>query len=618
MRASSSAIVAGAAALVAASSSTLAANVDHVWNVGWVNDVNPDGLQPRRAIGVNGTWPPPIINVNSTDVLRVTVNNAFDDGTGTALHSHGMFFNNTGYWDGAVGITQCPIPAGQSITYEPLNSPSGSAGRKEQWGTFWTHGHYAGQYVDGLRTPAIIHNANEVHAYDDDYTIILADWYHDEHDYLLKNEFINVKNPTGAEPVPKAAQVYFAHTSNATSASYLAGFNENATLPFVPGKTYRLRLINMSALSMYHFWIEGHDMRIIEADGVDTEESPVDVITISVAQRYSILITARSDTSKNWPIHANLDPDMYDVVPDDLQLNVTATLSYASGQELGSERPTLDEYKYFDDTVLVPSAVEGMSKADASHDLHVSFNTYSDGKPYASFNNISFINPNTPSLSTLTSMGSLSADAAVYGPNTGATIFNHMDMVQVTIYNWDAGTHPFHLHGHNFQVVHKAIDVTSDDPALNPPFNETQVNPMRRDTITIHSTGSATIRFRADNPGAWFLHCHIEWHMNQGLSTLLLEAPLQAQQTLSTPAVFGQQCQSQGISPTGNAAGFNSTTDFEGLQAEPTYLVTGWTPKAVGALTGCIITALCGIAAVVAYGYTEQESSDEQQEEEDK
>ncbi|CEH17048.1 multi-copper partial [Ceraceosorus bombacis] len=374
----------------------------------------------------------------------------------------------------------------------------------------------------------------------------------------------------------------------------------------------------MSALSMYHFWIEGHDMRIIEADGVDTEELPVDVITISVAQRYSILITARPDTSKNWPIHANLDPDMYDVVPDDLQLNVTATLSYASGQEMGSERPTLDEYKYFDDTVLVPSAVEGMSKADASHDLHVSFNTYSDGKPYASFNNISFINPNTPSLSTLTSMGSLSADAAVYGPNTGATIFNHMDMVQVTIYNWDAGTHPFHLHGHNFQVVHKAIDVTSDDPALNPPFNETQVNPMRRDTITIHSTGSATIRFRADNPGAWFLHCHIEWHMNQGLSTLLLEAPLQAQQTLSTPVVFGQQCQSQGISPTGNAAGLNSTTDFEGLQAEPTYLVTGWTPKAVGALTGCIITALCGIAAVIAYGYTEQEGSDEQQEAEDK
>lgn len=48
----------------------------------------------------------------------------------------------------------------------------------------------------------------------------------------------------------------------------LPGFNENATLHFVPGKTYRLRVINTSALAMFHFWIDGHDMRVIEVDGV--------------------------------------------------------------------------------------------------------------------------------------------------------------------------------------------------------------------------------------------------------------------------------------------------------------------------------------------------------------
>lgn len=54
---------------------------------------------------------------------------------------------------------------------------------------------------------------------------------------------------TAADRPTESPQVYFAHTSNASSvASYLPGFNENATLPFVPGKTYRLRLINMSAL----------------------------------------------------------------------------------------------------------------------------------------------------------------------------------------------------------------------------------------------------------------------------------------------------------------------------------------------------------------------------------
>ena len=27
------------------------------WNVTYVENVNPDGLYPRRVIGVNGTWP---------------------------------------------------------------------------------------------------------------------------------------------------------------------------------------------------------------------------------------------------------------------------------------------------------------------------------------------------------------------------------------------------------------------------------------------------------------------------------------------------------------------------------------------------------------------------------
>lgn len=106
-------------------------------------------------------------------------------------------------------------------------------------------------------------------------------------------------------------------------------------------------------------------------------------------------------------------------------------------------------------------------------------------------------------------MGALASDIGVYGKDANAIILNHLDMVQLTVYNWDAGTHPFHLHGHHFQLVHKAIDVTSDDPKLNPPFNEDQANPMRRDTVIIPSVGSATIRFRADNPGAWFFHCHV-------------------------------------------------------------------------------------------------------------
>ena len=68
-----------------------------------------------------------------------------------------------------------------------------------------------------------------------------------------------------------------------------------------------------------------------------------------------------------------------------------------------------------------------------------------------------------------------------------------------------------HMHGHKFQVVRVALDVASSDPALNPPHSEGAANPSRRDTITIPAGGAYNIRFRADNPGAWLFHCHIEW-----------------------------------------------------------------------------------------------------------
>jgi iron transport multicopper oxidase len=55
---------------------------------------------------------------------------------------------------------------------------------------------------------------------------------------------------------------------NPASVTSHVGFNENATLPFEPGKTYRLRIANVGAFAAFFFWIDGHEMRVIEADGV--------------------------------------------------------------------------------------------------------------------------------------------------------------------------------------------------------------------------------------------------------------------------------------------------------------------------------------------------------------
>lgn len=120
--------------LLLCSASLVAAGVQEVWwNITYVEDVNPDGLHPRRVIGVNGTWPPPPISVSTTDTLIVHATNALDKST--SLHHHGMFLNSSSWNDGAVGITQCGTPPGETFSYVvPVNSSG-------QTGTYWVHSH---------------------------------------------------------------------------------------------------------------------------------------------------------------------------------------------------------------------------------------------------------------------------------------------------------------------------------------------------------------------------------------------------------------------------------------------------------------------------------------------
>jgi len=36
---------------------------------------------------------------------------------------------------------------------------------------------------------------------------------------------------------------------------------------------------------------------------------------------------------------------------------------------------------------------------------------------------------------------------------------------------------------------------------------------MRRDTVTVPGFSHVVIRFVADNPGMWAMHCHVAWHV---------------------------------------------------------------------------------------------------------
>ncbi|KAG5243078.1 laccase [Salix suchowensis] len=79
--------------------------------------------------------------------------------------------------------------------------------------------------------------------------------------------------------------------------------------------------------------------------------------------------------------------------------------------------------------------------------------------------------------------------------------------------------HPIHLHGFNFFAVGRGVG--NYNPKTDPKkFN--LVDPVERNTIGVPSGGWVAIRFRADNPGVWFMHCHLEVHTSWGLKMAFL------------------------------------------------------------------------------------------------
>ena len=94
-----------------------------------------------------------------------------------------------------------------------------------------------------------------------------------------------------------------------------------------------------------------------------------------------------------------------------------------------------------------------------------------------------------------------------------------------------------------------------------------------------------------------------------------LEAPTLVQQRGSIPPYLTSQCQQLGMPISGNAAGHASTTDLSGLTVGPFPQRNGWHSKGIGAMAGCVLAAVLGMASVVWYARGEQLSEEEVEEE---
>ncbi|KAI9733631.1 MAG: hypothetical protein M1834_003233 [Cirrosporium novae-zelandiae] len=521
--------------IVGLASLSFAKTVEYNWNIGFVTAA-PDGYS-RRVIGINGQWPCPQIDVDEGDRVIVHVCNELGNQS-TSLHWHGIHQTGSTHMDGASGTSQCPIAPGQSFTYDFL---------AEKAGTYWYHSHNLGQFPDGLWGPLIVHDPNPPFYFDEEITLTLFDWYHEEMPYLINTYESQSGIAADGTPTP--------------SGGALMNAGKNISIYVKPNKTYFIHVVCPGNYPGHAWFFDQHPQTTVEIDGVYTQPTQVNngsmQVRIAPGQRQGVLIHTKNDTSTNYAIFDTMDVNMLFInkgmsPPSNYNTNVTGWLVYNDSAPLPPPPIlySLDNSDFYDDLDYIPLDEEPILEP-VDHQIILDTNSANiSGISRFTVNNVTFLGQQVPSLYSALSLGeNYSTNPLIYG-QVNPLVVKHNDIVEIVINNLNTNLHPWHLHGHQFQVLERTAPKTGSWPGYYSNHSQT---PARRDTIMLQDEAWAVIRFRADNPGFWALHCHIEFHVMSGFMATIIEAPELLNITL--PEDHINACKTYPMKYEGNAAG---------------------------------------------------------------
>ncbi|CAA0842872.1 Laccase-17 [Striga hermonthica] len=525
----------------------------------------------KSIVTVNGKFPGPPIVAREGDRLLIKVTNHVPNNI--SLHWHGIRQLRSGWADGPAYITQCPIQTGQSYVYNFT-----IVGQR---GTLFWHAHISWLRSTLYGPIIILPKKNEPYPFQKPYKevpIIFGEWFNADTEAIIRQALL-----TGGGP-----NVSDAYTINGLPGPlYNCSAKDTFRLRVKPGKTYLLRVINAALNDELFFGVANHTLTVVDVDAVYIKPFETDTILISPGQTSNILLKTKSKfpgaaflmTARPYATGQGTFDNS--TVAGVLEYEPPLTSSSSSSHQLTKlplykpALPALNDTSFAANftgrlrslaTARFPANVP--KKVDKLFFFTVGLGTSpcngnrtcqgpNGTKFAASISNISFVQPTTALLQAhFTGLSS-----GVYSPNfpyspkwfnyTGNPPNNTMvangTKLMVLDYNTrvelimqdtsilGAESHPLHLHGFNFFVVGQGFG--NFDPSKDPKsFN--LVDPVERNTVGVPSGGWVAIRFLADNPGVWFMHCHLEVHTSWGLKMawLVLDGKLPNQKLLPPPA----------------------------------------------------------------------------------
>lgn len=399
----------------------------------------------------NGDLPGPTLQLRQGEPFALTFVNDTDEPS--AVHWHGLRIANA--MDGAAGLTQDPVPPGESFEYR-FTPPDA--------GTFWYHPHAKSwQALTRGLYGALIVDEREPPAVDGDQVLLLDDWSLDEdgtlterfgslHDAAHGGRLGNWLTVNGVYPleqaVPRQARLRLRLVNTCNS------------------RTLNLRLSTPA-------WLMAEDsMPLAAPERLDGE-----LFTLAVGQRVDLMVDT---TDKPFELTEDTGGGNY--------LAARWTPNKREGKHAGGAPVPLPTN---------PLPLHG--SVSARHELVMSGGAMGPRMPEPIL-----LRGEALSRQALAQAGYAWAMNGVADMPTEPWFrAQRGQTVQLSLHNNTRWQHAMHLHGHHFQV----IDIDGQRPARI----------ASRDTVLLEPQQRVELLLTADNPGRWMAHCHMLEHQLSGM-----------------------------------------------------------------------------------------------------
>ncbi|XP_075485701.1 laccase-12-like [Primulina tabacum] len=504
----------------------------------------------RSTITVNGMYPGPTLEVNNGDTLEVKVTNKAR--YNVTIHWHGVRQIRTGWADGPEFVTQCPIRPGGSYTYRFTI--------QGQEGTLWWHAHSS--WLRATVYGALIIRPKEGNSYPfakptRETPLLLGEWWNANPINVVRQA-----QRTGGAP-----NISDAYTINGQPGDlYNCSSKDTTIVPINTGETNLLRVINAALNQELFFQVANHKLTVVGADASYVKPFTTSVLMLGPGQTCDVLITADQPPVKYYMAaraYVSAQGAPFD------NTTTTAILEYKSAAcsaKCISVKPVMPNLPAFNDTatvtafttsfrsrgkVFVPNKIDhnlfftvGLGLNNCPPGASNSSCQGPNGTRFtASMNNHSFVLPSNFSLLQAHQQGipgvfttdfpanppvqfdyTGNVSRSLWQPVSGTRLYRlkYGETVQIVLQGtsiFTAENHPIHLHGYDFFIIAEGFG------NFNPRRDTSKFNlvdPPLRNTAPVPVGGWAVIRFVADNPGVWLMHCHLDVHITWGLAMAFL------------------------------------------------------------------------------------------------